>query len=203
MPLASLQSQRRIEAIHFADGRSPVIGCDVLGQHVCRARFAGRQRGGSAWRVVRLQPTSLDIKDAKPDKKVKREVRRALADYCRDWAQPVGRGTLAKPMQASEFLDYLLEIMRTVTRSELAFANRGLIDPMSVFPISDSISRHDFFAGLPNRNKLYTFSMSGAELTVLCDKMAKQRKSKQRLEARGLVCAEPPIGQWPSSGSGG
>jgi 2',3'-cyclic-nucleotide 2'-phosphodiesterase (5'-nucleotidase family) len=192
---AAGDSDRGLNTIRFSDGASPIVGCDLFGEHLCRTDLQ-LERGPEGWRVAELYNREIDVAAAEPAAAVQRQVLKVRAAFCRDWNKPVGAARLAEPMGPLDFLDYLLEIMRHTTRSELAFANRGLVDPRTVFPLAGELTRRDFFAALPHRNRVFTFTIDAAGLTALCQTLAQEKLKTGRVElrSRGLDCGDPANG---------
>ncbi len=188
-------AKRGLDTIRFSDGASPIVGCGLFGEHLCRTELR-LERGPEGWRVAELGNREIDVAAVEPAAAVQPEVLDVRDAFCRDWNKPVGDARLAEPMGPLDFLDYLLEIMRHSTRSELAFANRGLVDPRTVFPLEGELTRRDFFAALPHRNQVYTFAIDAAGLTALCQKIAQEKLKTGRVElrARGLDCGDPANG---------
>ncbi len=185
------KDDRGIGIIRFSDGASPIIGCDLMGGHLCLAELQLKKHDGR-WRISNLSNRELNPSSTKPDEAVRDELRHYLKDYCAEWDKPVGRAKLSKEMSPDEFRRYIMEIMRSSSKSELAFINRGLVDESVVFPLNGSITRHDFFAGLPHRNKLYTFKLTGKQVNTLCKKLLKEKQAtgKTRLLHLGLTCGK-------------
>jgi 2',3'-cyclic-nucleotide 2'-phosphodiesterase (5'-nucleotidase family) len=185
------EGERGIGVIRFADGATPIVGSDLFGQHLGIA-FLKVKRKDNGWRVESLDAAEMDPSVVLPEPVIRGELADLRKSYCADWDKPVGGGKLQKPMSAEEFEKYLMEIMRHQTKSELAFINRGLVNPRTVFPMEGSITRHDFFSGLPHRNEVYTFDLSVDELTKLCVAMAQEKGAtgEIRLLHRGLECGD-------------
>ena len=183
------EGERGIGVIRFADKATPIVGSDLFGQHLGMARLAVVQEG-DRWRVESANSAEMDPSTAKPEPVIRDELVSLRKTYCADWDKPVCQGKLQKPMSAEDFEQYLMEIMRHETRSELAFINRGLVNPRTVFPLEGAITRHDFFSGLPHRNEIYTFELNVDELTKLCAAMAQEKGAtgNVRLLQRGLTC---------------
>ncbi len=180
--------KRAIDTIRFADGATPIIGCDLFGDHLCRSDLQLAEKDGR-WRIEDFATREMDPKEVEPNAEVHAQVTEQAEGYCRLWDKPVGKGKLAKPMDETTFRDYLMETMRHSTGSELVFVNQGLVNARAVFPLEGSISRHDFFTGLPHRNKLYTFTMKGKEIVKFCTRIMKEESlGKLRMESLGLKC---------------
>jgi 5'-nucleotidase / UDP-sugar diphosphatase len=189
---ASESGQRGIGVIRFSDGATPILGSDLFGEHLGRADLIVKRKGGR-WRVSQLEARELDPARVEPDEELRRQLDAEHRAYCEQWDKPVGAGRLLSPMSASEFETYLLEILRQTTESELAFINRGLVNPRTVFPLEGEITRHDFFSALPHRNRIYTFKLDVVALTALCAGLANEKKANGdvRLLHRGLECGDP------------
>ncbi|MBW1872969.1 MAG: 5'-nucleotidase C-terminal domain-containing protein, partial [Deltaproteobacteria bacterium] len=139
-----------------------------------------------------LTTIDLDPSKVEPDPVVRTELEKEYRAYCDQWDQPLGKGRLKEPLSATAFESYLLQILRQTTRSELAFINRGLVDPRTVFPIEGEITRHDFFSALPHRNNVYTFKLTVKELTALCVSLKREQASygSVGLLNSGLQCGK-------------
>ncbi len=185
------EGERGIGVIRFSDGATPIVGSDLFGQHLGRADLT-IVKDGDRWRVESVDSAEMDIAGIPPEPVIREELAGLRKSYCADWDKPVGGGKLQKPMSAEDFEQYLMEIMRHASKSELAFINRGLVNPRTVFPLEGAITRHDFFSGLPHRNRVYTFELNVEEVTKLCAAMAQENDStgEVRLLQRGLVCGE-------------
>ncbi|MFC1654339.1 bifunctional metallophosphatase/5'-nucleotidase [Myxococcota bacterium] len=187
----SQEGERGIGVIRFTDGATPIVGSDLFGQHLGRADLVV-VRQGDRWRIESVESAELDPSTMTPEPVVREELADLRKSYCADWDKPVCQGKLTKPMSAADFEQYLMEIMRHTTRSELVFINRGLVNPRTVFPIEGAITRHDFFSGLPHRNQVYTFKLNVEEITKLCAAMAQEKGATGdvRLLHRGLSCGD-------------
>ncbi len=187
----SSEGERGIGVIRFADGATPIVGSDLFGQHLGRVDLTV-VRKGNLWRVESADSAELDPSAVSPEPVIREELASLKKSYCTDWDQPVGGGKLQKPMSHTDFERYLMEIMRRKTKSELAFINRGVVDPRTVFPLEGAITRHDFFSGLPHRNRIYRFELNVEELTKLCAAMAQEKGAtgEVRLLHRGLSCGD-------------
>jgi len=185
------EGERGIGVIRFADGATPIVGSDLFGQHLGIVHLTVAQEG-DRWKVKSVDSAEIDPSAVIPEPVIRGELADLRKSYCADWDKPVGRGKLQKPMSAADFEQYLMEIMRHQTKSELAFINRGLVNPRTVFPLEGSITRHDFFSGLPHRNEVYTFELNVEELTKLCAAMAQEKGATGdvRLLQRGLECGD-------------
>jgi 2',3'-cyclic-nucleotide 2'-phosphodiesterase (5'-nucleotidase family) len=185
----SREGERGIGVIRFADGSTPIVGSDLFGQHLGIANLTVLPEG-DGWKVESVDSADMDPSAAPPEPVIRGELADLRKSYCADWDKPVGQGKLQKPMSAADFEQYLMEIMRHSTRSELAFINRGLVNPRTVFPLEGTITRHDFFSGLPHRNEVYTFELNVDELTKLCAAMAQEKSvtGDVQLLQRGLSC---------------
>lgn len=180
-----------IGSIRFADGSTPVLGCDLFGQHLCRADLMLAHEQGR-WRVTSLAPQELDVAEASPDEELQSELEWERELYCAEFEKPLGQGRLKAPMDAEGFLGYLLEIMRSETQSELSFSNRGLVNPRAGFPLEGALSGEVFYAALPHRNRLFTFELQGSELGALCRRLLEEERVLGRAEllSRGLKCGD-------------
>jgi 2',3'-cyclic-nucleotide 2'-phosphodiesterase (5'-nucleotidase family) len=187
----SKEGERGIGVIRFADGATPIVGSDLFGQHLGIARLTVAKEG-DRWRVKSADSAEMDPSKAEPEPVIQGDLADLRKSYCADWDKPVGQGKLQKSMSAADFEQYLMEIMRHTTTSELAFINQGLVNPRTVFPLEGSITRHDFFSGLPHRNEVYTFKLNVKELTALCAAMAREKGASGniRLLHRGLICGK-------------
>ncbi|HUU02658.1 MAG TPA: hypothetical protein VM425_14555 [Myxococcota bacterium] len=182
--------QRGIGTIRFMDGATPIVGSDLFGKHLGRVELTVR-REGQRWRVVDLRTEDVDPAGSVPDPVLRSQLEAEQSSYCERWDRPLGAGLLRKPMDAPAFEAYLMEIMRLVTRSELSFINRGLVDARTVFPLRERITRHDVFSALPGRNRLYTFLLDTAALGSLCARLASEKsKGTAPLLVLGLECKD-------------
>ncbi len=181
--------ERGIEIIRFADGASPIVGCDLFGEHLCRTDLRLTRQDGR-WKIGHLENHEIDTAQAPPDHALRQELMEEHQAYCADWDRPVGAARLVRPLSADEFRTYLMQIMRTTTGSELACVNRGLVNERAGFPLAGSLSRHDFFVSLPHRNRLYTFVLDELAITLLCKQLAEEklRTGANELQVLGLDC---------------
>ena len=187
----SQEGERGIGVIRFADGATPIVGSDLFGQHLGIAHLTVA-REGDRWLIKSVDSADMDTSVAPPEPVIREELADLRKSYCAEWDKPVCQGKLTKPMSAADFEQYLMEIMRHTTRSELVFINPGLVNPRTVFPIEGAITRHDFFSGLPHRNQVYTFKLNVEEITKLCAAMAQEKGATGdvRLLHRGLSCGD-------------
>jgi hypothetical protein len=166
-----------IAAIRFNNDAPPVVGGAIEGRGLTRINLVLED---GVW-LAQVDP--VDVAAAAPHRTVAERLEAVHRDYCDEWLIPVGEGTLDSPMGPDPFSDYLMEVMRHETESEIAFVPERLLDRHSVFPITGSITRHDFFSGIPHRNTLFTFRLSDAEVRRVCGALSDEVRS------RGLDCA--------------
>lgn len=186
------QVSRSVEDIRFHDGASTILGCGQYPDLLCRADLTLVKQNGR-FRVQRVTHSSLRTAGYPPEPDSRALLLGEVKAYCREWDRPLGRSFLEKPMAAPEFSQYLIEIMRNTTQSDLAFINYHLVNP-SVFPLTGSLSSHDLFVGLSYRNELFTFDLTGEEILALCGVIRDEieKTGRSLLLSRGLDCGGNP-----------
>ncbi|MEE8409505.1 MAG: hypothetical protein V3T05_07865 [Myxococcota bacterium] len=180
---------RGLVLLRFADHSTPIVGSDSYAQQLGRVNLSLVLLEGR-WRVETIDAQLIPTAGAEPEAGIRKDLEVTHRSYCDEWDEPVGGGRLPQPMTATGFANYLMAVMRWETRSEVAFVHRGMIQPLGVFPVVDSLTRHHFFAGLPRRNHLYTFEIEGSALTAICGQLprATAPPAKSDLLALGLEC---------------
>jgi 2',3'-cyclic-nucleotide 2'-phosphodiesterase (5'-nucleotidase family) len=178
----SAEGERAIGYIKFADGVTPIVGCDLFGQHLCQAdiELSAKPEG---WKLELVEMAELDPAQYQSEPSVSQELDNRMQAYCDEWNQPICTARLSQPMQAADFENYLMEIMRHTTKRELVFINKGLVNPRAGFPIEGMLTKHTFFSALPHRNRIYTFKLDVAALEKLCSTY----KNEQALSQGGSV----------------
>lgn len=190
--LSSESDGRSVRTIQFADGKGRIVGGSRVGLQLGKVDFVLAPNKKS-FRVTKLASHLMNVNQDVSDPHVKRELLVAENAYCRAWGMPVGKRQLEHPMGPDEFSEFLMDVMRVTTKRELAFVHHDLLDRTKIFPLEKVITKHDFFAGIPHRNMLYTFSLPGKDIQHLCGRMALEEKqnSPPKIRSKGLACGDP------------
>ncbi len=183
---------RGLLQLRFADGRTPIIGGDAYAEQLGRVTLTVERRGGRAT-ITAVDPFLVNTAGFAPEPQLDAELQAAHAWYCDAWGSAVGDTHLAEPMTARDFATLMLQVLRHTTGSELAFVHRGLVEEVGVFPLTGALTRHHFFSALPQRNRVYTFSLTGAALQALCQRLAvSPTGGAGELWSAGLSCTPKP-----------
>ncbi len=89
-----------------------------------------------------------------------------LEQFCSEFNQPLGRNVIEPAMDADAFLQYVLGILRSVMRTELAVINRDALNPYD-FPVSGPVTRELIMRLLRADSNIVVMKIKGKALKEL------------------------------------
>ena len=146
-----------------------IAGGAKYGAMLGRIDIKVRKVGGKS-KLVSFQTTSIPLKEKHYNKELRRELRKWELSYCKRWGRPLGKGRIRakKGMTHKQFMDYILNLMRRMTNTEIALINVGAVRK-SPFPLRGYITKDDLYRALPFENKLVVLPIKGSDLNSLIE----------------------------------
>jgi len=176
-----------LKSIHFATHKTVICGIPAEGVAVGQAVLTF-ERSDDTTVLRNVEPKTVLCSEFEPDKTVSEILDTIRANYCQSWQKPLGHGRLESDMSRDDYVNYLLEIARTMGRTEIALINtKGIYYP-PVFPISGVITRDAIYQTMPFDNHLFRFELSGKELLELAPRLASASENNfgKTIVARGF-----------------
>ncbi len=89
-----------------------------------------------------------------------------IANYCDRYGKAVGPGAAAHPITKPEFLEYVLNVMRRATGSEIALLNTGFVHARP-FPLTGGLTQAELKRAMPHKAVVGTARVTGTALEDL------------------------------------
>lgn len=128
-----------------------------------------QKKAGEKAKLLSMHIQSIAPAQEKYDHALRRELVKWEVAYCNAWGKPLGRGVIRDPegMTFDQFRKYVLNYMRYLSRSEIAFLNQGALRSGgdTRFPLKQFITRDDIYQSMPFDNTMYIFRLRGSELS--------------------------------------
>ncbi len=108
--------------------------------------------------------------------------------YCEQWGSPLGKGRIveADGMTHEQYLKYLLDTMRYLTKTEVALINQKAVKELS-FPIKGYITRDDIFRAMPFNEPIVTMRLKGSQLKEIAEKYNDPKVKRTKLLFAGIA----------------
>ncbi|TNE50026.1 MAG: hypothetical protein EP343_09915 [Deltaproteobacteria bacterium] len=115
--------------------------------------------------LVDVKPISMPLQSQVVDAGWQQKLQGWENTYCKRWGIQLGTGRIpsGKAMTYKNFLEYVLNVLRHTTKSELAVINEGAIRSRP-FPLKQFITADDLYQALPFNSKLVRVTLTGKEL---------------------------------------
>lgn len=113
------------------------------------------------------------VEGAPPVESLQKDVEDVRDAFCRAFDVPL-TDTLSGEVSESEFLDFVLDVLRREARAEVGLLNLDALDGRG-FPLRERVSRADVFSALPFEDTVVRATLSGARLKALWASPAKER----------------------------
>ncbi len=166
-------------------GKTLIVGTDRFGQHLGEATLTLKRRpGADRWIVAKAQARQHDVTRFTPDASAKAPLRRFLQAMCSEVNQIIGRGVFKRPISYREFLEYMMQIMRKRTRSEVGVINDSGIADTS-FPMKGRLTWEKILRAIRTETEVGHVKVSGDRLTSVLGRYA--LSSRYGLQVIGLT----------------
>lgn len=124
------------------------------------------------WTVRRVIPRRVQLEEAPVHEPTRDLLKSSVRNFCDDWGEPIGtEARLAHPFEMEDLQGFILNVMRFVSRSEVALVNRRAFRNQEQFPLTDELTRADIYATLPFENRLVVVDIKGSVLEDLGDRL--------------------------------
>ncbi len=153
-----------------------VVGADTgVDSAVTVDVHLSRPRPDNAWSIEGIDSKLHATSNVVPDKTTAGLLRQAGEQFCAKWGKAIRPGmALAKPFDRSDLEQFILNVMRFSTHSEVALVNKDTFVHTHFFPIEKTLTLADIYAFVPYNNHLVTVEIPGSELEKLAGKLGDQ-----------------------------
>lgn len=149
-------------------GRAVIVGTDRFAQHLGRARIE-LARDAGRWKIDKVTVDQFATAGFAPEPAAQKTLGVLLRALCAEVDQQVGRGTFKKPISYTEFLDYMMQVMRRRTRSEIAVINDSAIADTS-FPMKNRLTWEKLLRAIRTETSVGYVTISGDRLPLVLGK---------------------------------
>lgn len=107
--------------------------------------------------------------------------------YCKLWGSPLGQGRIAseKGVAHKDFLQYLLNLIRWHTKTEVAFINLKAVKNKN-FPLKGYVTRDDIFRAFPFNEPIVVMHLTGEQIKALAEKYSDTEDETKKLLFAGV-----------------
>lgn len=169
-------------------GNIQVMGGYRYGTHLGSARI--KLRRNSEGKVVQtyFQIKWFPLEPEKFDQSLRDQLLAWEKKYCDRWGTPLGKGRVveADGMTHEQFMTYLLDTMRYLTKTEVALINQKAVKELS-FPIKGYITRDDLFRAMPFNEPIVTLRLKGSQLKEIAEKYNDPKDKRIKLLFAGIA----------------
>jgi 2',3'-cyclic-nucleotide 2'-phosphodiesterase (5'-nucleotidase family) len=165
-------------------GKTLIVGTDRFGQHLGQAVLTLKRGADQRWTVATAQSKQHTVARFAADAQAKAPLKRFLRAMCAEVDQPIGKGVFKRPISYAGFLDYMMQIMRKRTASEVAAINDSGIADTS-FPMKGRLTWEKILRAIRTETKVGYVQITGARLKSLLGKHA--QSSGYGLRVLGLA----------------
>ncbi len=165
----------RMPVIEAASTGTPIVSANSGEHGVVNVELEISARDGSddpQWRVDRAIPRRIQLGDGPYHQPTKERLESIIGDFCEDWGDPIGDDAeLVDDFEMEDLQQFVLNVMRFATRSEVALVNRGSFRNQKQFPLTGELTKADIYTSLPFGNRLVTVEMKGSVLEGLAGRI--------------------------------
>lgn len=153
-----------------------IVGADTGHSKALSVEFElSRPDAKSSWRARSIETRTEKSAALEPHARTSRMLRDLAGLYCEDWGEPINKGLpLAAPFSREDLQQFILNVMRFSTDSEIALVNAGTFADPGIFPIEDKLTLSDIFTFVPYNNRVVTVEVEGSVLAGLAGKLGDQ-----------------------------
>lgn len=132
----------------------------------------GLERVGGDWTIDWMHSRVVSTADHPLHEPTAAALRAAAEEFCEAWGDSVAPAMpLAHPFDRSDFVTWMLNVMRFSSRAEIALSNSGAIMNGENFPIPDRLTFADIHTILPYANPMVLVRLKGEHLASLSGKL--------------------------------
>jgi 2',3'-cyclic-nucleotide 2'-phosphodiesterase (5'-nucleotidase family) len=131
-----------------------------------------RDADDQPWQAASLRSTAKTTSQINPHKPTAKMLRDLGELYCADWGKSINANlNLSRPFSRVDLEQFILNVMRFSTDSEIALVNAQTFVENERFPIEKELTLSDLISFVPYGNKLYTVDVPGSVLESLAGKL--------------------------------
>lgn len=128
----------------------------------------GAEQEQPQWRLRRAEPRRILLENLAYHEPTRELMASSVGAFCEDWGEALGdHARITEPMDAAAMHQFVLNIMRFSTRSEVAIKNQAAFRNEEQFPLTEALTRADIQATLPFDNELVVAYVRGSVLRGL------------------------------------
>ena len=142
-----------------------IVGTSRLGRSVVQLHLQLRS-DNNQWRVDANASHAVDIPVNAAPMTLADPGSLQVTQFCTEFNRPLGNNVIDPPMDANAFLQYILGILRTQLRTEIAIINRDAINPYD-FPVSGPVTRELLVRLLRTDSSLVIIKIKGKAIKEL------------------------------------
>ena len=164
----------RMAVIEAAATGTPIVSANS-GHHTginVELDTVARDLDEPRWVVRRAIPRRVELDELPDEPSTRDELTSAIDNFCNDWGDPIGEhATLVEPFEIGDLQQFVLNVMRFSTRTEVALYNTGAFRNQEQFPLTGQLTRSDIYTALPFENRLVTVDIKGSVLAGLAGRL--------------------------------
>lgn len=154
---------------HVTDERTVyMVGGAKYSSLIGQLKLRIKKKPGEKGTLESLSVHKLALDGSQYNRKLRRSLVKWEIAYCNAWGKPLGQGTIRDPkgMTFEQFTQYVLNYMRFLSQTEIAFINtKALRNNNNRFPLKRFVTRDDLYQSMPYDNSMYVFKLQGRHLT--------------------------------------
>tara|TARA_B100000609_G_C17221411_1_gene440293 strand:+ start:3746 stop:6511 length:2766 start_codon:yes stop_codon:yes gene_type:complete len=149
-----------------------IVGSAKYGRMLGRVDLVVRKTSGAKSKVISFRADSIPLHKKQYEPELRRELVKWESSYCKRWGNPIGNGRIRnkKGMSRKQFMDYILNLIRKKTKTEIAFINTGAVRK-APFPLKGYITKDDLYRALPftKGSTIEIVPLKGSDISGLLD----------------------------------
>ncbi len=131
-----------------------------------------RESDEDPWQIEDFSSQIHRVDDLEPHAPTSQKLRALAQHYCEDWGESLNlKLPLTQRFSRQDLQQFILNVMRFTTDSEVALVNAETFADTDLFPIEAELTLADIFAFVPYNNRMVTVEVKGEVLTNLADKL--------------------------------
>ena len=164
----------RMAVIKAASTGTAIISADSTQRSVIDVELdlKNQDDDDSRWTLRKVFANRVLLDELPHHPPTKELLEAAVESFCADWGDALGEySRLDEPLEMEDLQQFILNVMRFSTHSELALSNRGAFRNEEQFPLTDHLTTADIHATLPYENRLVTADIDGSVLRELGEQL--------------------------------
>ena len=168
-------------------GNVHVVGGYRYGTHLGSARIKLKKNSEGEIVPTYFQVKWFPVDGEKYNKPLRKELLSWEEKYCDLWGSPLGKGRIRSEegINHEDFTKYMLDIIRYLTKTEVAFINAKAIKE-AFFPIKGYITRDDIFRVMPFNEQVTVMRLKGSTIKSLFDSYNDPKEKRKKLIFAGI-----------------